>query len=193
MFCAECGSKIKDGALFCTNCGARVARMSGSTVFPGAVLQPADGVPEPIPAEEEPEALEEFEFDEPLPDLGEELQEEMIPENEMIPEEKVPEEIIPEVEALTEEVIPEMEMLTEESISEMETPEYKVPEIAVSEIEAPEFAALEAMAVNSVSEDDETPLFCGNCGVKLKPGYRFCVRCGAPVEYEAYLKFLKNF
>ena len=53
MFCRKCGNMIKDGAKFCTNCGAPAPEMPAQTAEPAAVsAEPAPVAETPAPAVE---------------------------------------------------------------------------------------------------------------------------------------------
>ena len=44
MFCPNCGTKLEDGAVFCTSCGVRIAQDTPTPVQPE---QPADSAQQP--------------------------------------------------------------------------------------------------------------------------------------------------
>ena len=48
MFCPNCGTKLEDGAVFCTSCGVRIAQDTPTPVQPE---QPADSAQQPLQSE----------------------------------------------------------------------------------------------------------------------------------------------
>ena len=48
MFCPNCGTKLEDGAVFCTSCGVRIAQ---DTPTPVQSEQPADSAQQPLQSE----------------------------------------------------------------------------------------------------------------------------------------------
>lgn len=54
MFCKKCGKEIKDGMLFCTNCGAKVAMPKEKINEPAPMQQEKPKVKEPVPTVQKP-------------------------------------------------------------------------------------------------------------------------------------------
>lgn len=157
MTCKHCGTELIDGALFCSECGARQEPVMEAPIAPPIILaEPAveETVAEPVP--EEPIT------EEPIPE--EPISEEPIPE-ELIPEDPIPEEPI------TEEPLPE-EPITEEPISEE----------PITEEPTPDSIVVEPVIVEPVAPG---PAFCPSCGNALRPGSQFCGRCGSSLAAPA--------
>lgn len=159
MTCKHCGTELIDGALFCSECGARQKPVMEAPIAPPIILaEPAveETVAEPVP--EEP------------------ITEEPIPE-EPTAEEPVSEDPITE-EPITEEPISE-EPITEEPIPEEPTAEEPISEEPVPEEPTPDSIVVEPVIVEPVAPG---PAFCPRCGNALRPGSQFCGRCGAPAQ-----------
>lgn len=155
--CPNCGNEASEGAIFCDQCGTRLAPPEAEKAAPapagGAVICPSCGAGN-VPGE----AFCDFcgsPLEPPEPEVASEVEAEAAPEAEAAAE--------PEVEAGAEGV-PEVKAEAEPVVE------------AAPEVEA----EAEPVAVEAEAEADEKEeLTCPVCGEKVLPDEAFCANCGA--------------
>lgn len=157
--CPNCGNNAADSALFCDQCGTKLAVAEAPVPVEAAVETPAGGVPQDIvicPACGAENVPGEVFCDA----CGEPLEAPEPVAAEVVVEETLPPETVVEAEPIVEEATVEMEVVEE----------------------AEEVVVDDDVANEAVAEDES---YCPVCGASVHPDDTFCGSCGASLSADA--------